>query len=47
MSIEESNSLLEGFTVESAMKEVESRYIEAHDKALNEVREKIEELNEK
>jgi DNA-directed RNA polymerase subunit beta' len=47
MTQEESDSILEGFSVESAMKEVESRYIEAHDKALSEVREKIEELHDR
>jgi hypothetical protein len=29
------------------MKEIEGRYIEAHDKAASEIREKIEELNDK
>ena len=45
MSVEEQDAILEGFTVDNAMKEVEGRYIEAHDKDLNEVLEKIEELD--
>jgi DNA-directed RNA polymerase subunit beta' len=46
MSIEEQDAILDGFTVEGTMKEVEGRYIEAHDKERSEVLEKIEEIEE-
>jgi hypothetical protein len=47
LSQEEQDKAIEGFTVENTMKEIEGRYIEAHDKAASEIREKIEELNDK
>lgn len=46
MSEEESNELLEGFSVESTMHEVKDRYVEDHDRTINEIHEKIDRKSE-
>ncbi len=46
MSEEESEKLLEGFSVEKTMHEVKERYVEDHDRAINEIHEKIDRKSE-
>ncbi len=46
MNEEEEASLTDDFTVENTMKEVSDRYVEAHDKALNAIVEKIQKIDE-
>ena len=41
------DDLVNNFTVEGTMKEVSDRYVEAHDRKINELHEKIEALDEK
>ena len=41
------DDLVNTFTVEGTMKEVSDRYVEAHDRKINELHEKIEALDEK
>ena len=47
MDESKADSLVSGFTVEETMKEVSDRYVEAHDRKINELHEKIEALEEK
>jgi len=47
VSEEAENASIAEFTVEGAMKEVSQRYVEAYDKTLNEINEKIAKQNEK
>ena len=46
LSDEESKELLSDFTVESKMHEVKDRYVEDHDRAINEIHEKIDRKSE-
>ena len=45
-SEEEERALLRGFSVESTMKEVSDNYVEEHDRAIQELHEKIEKMQE-
>ena len=45
-SEEEERAILRGFSVESTMKEVSDNYIEEHDRAIQELHEKIEKMQE-
>ena len=42
LSEQQEDELIENFSVEDTMKEVKDRYVEAHDRVLNELREKIQ-----
>ncbi len=46
LSNEEEDELLEDFTVEKKMKEVSDRYVEEHDRVINEIHEKIRRAEE-
>ncbi len=46
MSDEQSEELLKDFSVEATMHEVKDRYVEDHDRAINEIKEKISSRNE-
>ena len=46
LSTEEENELVKDFSVEAKMKEVSNRYVEEHDRAIQELHEKIEKMQE-